>query len=290
MARAKPFTVKQFLDLYPNDEACLDAIMSARMGGDRMFCPGCGAEAKFYRVTGRRAYVCQFCGDHYYPCAGTIFQDSRTSLLSWFYAIYLFTTSRHGVPAKELERQLGVTYKTAWRMGHQIRKLMDDEGPDKLQGHVEIDEAYFGPRKGRKLGRATNKKHILVGMIERDGNAKVVPVLNARMPTLRKLVNETVQKPSAISTDEFSSYNLVARDGYEHGTVKHSKDEYVRGPWHVNSIEGFWSRLKSSIGGTHVHVSGKYLPKYAAEFAYRYSNRKEPEKMFSRLVSAISER
>src|SRR3546814_19029368 len=96
-------------------------------------------------MSGRRAFACANCGDHVYPTAGTIFQDSRTSLQLWFYAIFLFVTTRHGVSGKELERQLGVTYKTAWRMGQQIRKLMANaDGFSVLQGHVELDEAYVG--------------------------------------------------------------------------------------------------------------------------------------------------
>lgn len=289
---AYQFTVKEFLETYPDDNACLDAIMTARMGGEVMSCPGCGADAKFYRITGRRAYACQHCGHHYYPCAGTIFQDSRTSLLSWFYAMYLFTTSRHGVPAKELERQLGVTYKCAWRIGHQIRKLMAGEEPETLQGHVEVDESYFGgTRKGQGRGpRAGGNKTILVGMVQRGGDAKTMPVDNVKQETLRNVVLANIAKPSAVITDELASYNLVGKVGYTHGSVNHSKGQYVKGAWHTNSIEGFWARLKNSIKGTHVHVSGKYLPRYAAEFSYRHNMRKQPTQMFNRLFSAVAER
>ena len=123
------FTVKSFLKRFPDDDACLDAIMKSRMNGERMSCPGCGVDAKFYRVTGRRAYACQWCGHQYFPCVGTPFEDSRTSLVSWFYAMYLFATMRHGVPAKELERQLGVTYKCAWRIGQRLCELMVGNAP-----------------------------------------------------------------------------------------------------------------------------------------------------------------
>ena len=283
------FTVKEFFKRFPNDEACLDAIMQSRMGGERISCPGCGADAKFYRITGRRAYACQFCGHHYYPCVDTPFQDSRTSLLTWFYAMWLFTMTRHGVPAKELQRQLGVTYKCAWRIGHQLRKLMALDSPEMLQGHVEVDEAYFGGKShGGKRGRGAPGKTILVGMVERGGDVKTVKVPNVRKKTLRAVVNENIAKPSAISTDELASYNLLKGDGYVHGRVTHSAGNYVSGPFHVNSIEGFWSRLKASIRGTHVHVSGKHLPKYAAEFEFRYNHRGEPEAMFDRLFDSVA--
>src|ERR1700743_2014565 len=140
----KPLTVKEFFKQFPSDEACLQHIMEVRYGleGD---CPKCGAQTKFYRVRSQRAYACQWCGWHTYPCVGTPFQDSRTSLQLWFYAIYLFTQSRHGVSAKELQRQLGVTYKCAWRMGHEIRKHMAIvDGDPQLGGVVEVDETFIG--------------------------------------------------------------------------------------------------------------------------------------------------
>jgi ribosomal protein L37AE/L43A len=131
-------TVKEFFKLFPDDETCLDHIMQVTYG-KRSECPKCKKQTKFHRVSSQRAYVCQFCGHHVYPCVGTPFHNSRTSLQSWFYAIYLFTTTRNGVSAKELERQLGVTYKCAWRMGHEIRKYMAQvDGEDILSGIVEL--------------------------------------------------------------------------------------------------------------------------------------------------------
>jgi transposase len=135
------YTFKQFQAEYPDDGACLDAIMKVQYGGTEIHCPGCGAMSKFTRISKRRAYACQWCGHHIYPCAGTIFHKSSTKLTNWFFAMYLMTSTRHGVAAKELERQIGCTYKTAWRMAHELRKLMasaDYQGP--LKGHVEVDE------------------------------------------------------------------------------------------------------------------------------------------------------
>ena len=118
---AATYTFNQFQQDYPNDEACLDKIMELRYGKEPI-CPACQRKAKYHRISKRRAYACQFCGEHVYPCVGTIFEKSTTPLSKWFFAMYLFTTTRHGVAAKELERQLGVTYKCAWRIAHQIRK------------------------------------------------------------------------------------------------------------------------------------------------------------------------
>jgi transposase len=124
-------TFQEFLDKYPHDEACLEHLFAVRFGQGHV-CPKCAGKAKWYRMQAERAYACGLCGHHLHPTAGTLFEDTRTPLKLWFYAFYLFTTSRHGVPAKELERQLGVTYKTAWRMADLIRKHMaqiDDEWP-----------------------------------------------------------------------------------------------------------------------------------------------------------------
>ncbi|MCW5749307.1 MAG: IS1595 family transposase, partial [Alphaproteobacteria bacterium] len=230
------FTVKAFFSRFPNDDACLDAILAKRMGGERMVCARCGRNAKFYRIDGRRAYACQFCGDHFYPCVGTPFEDSRTSLQSWFYAMYLFTTTRHGVPAKELERQLGVTYKTAWRMARILRELMKDQEPGSLDGHVEIDEAYFGgKKKDGTRGRGASGKTILMGMTERDGNIKMVRVPNVRTATLRPIIHASVAKGATISTDELNSYKLLSREGWNHGVVRHGQGEYAKGIHHVNT-------------------------------------------------------
>jgi transposase len=282
------FTVKQFFARFPTDEACLEAIRDKRMGGDRMTCAKCQREAKFYRIDGRRAYACQFCGDHFYPCVGTPFAESRTSLQTWFYAIYLFTTTRHGVPVKELERQLGVTYKTAWRMATILRKLMGDQtNGGMLGGDVEIDEAYFGGNKrDGTRGPSSTGKTVLLGMKERGGRVRTFKVPNSRTPAIRPVIEANVSRDARIMTDQHQSYRLLKRDGWNHESVNHGIYEYVRGDIHTNSIESHWGRLKASIRGTHVHVSGKYLDVYAGEFAFRASQRHDPCGMFDLLLSA----
>lgn len=133
-------SITKLLKQYPTDEACLEGIMKLRYGGTTLTCPKCQQTARFYRVTRERSYVCKLCKHQLFPCVGTPMQRSRTSLQKWFIAIHLFCTSRHGVAAKELQRQLDVTYKTAWRMAHEIRKFMaevDNEWP--LDGNVEAD-------------------------------------------------------------------------------------------------------------------------------------------------------
>lgn len=286
---AKQLTVKEFFKQFPDDNACLEHIMAVRYG-KRHTCQKCGAvDATFHKVTERRAYACAQCGDHLYPCAGTLFEDSRTSLQLWFYAIYLFASTRHGVSAKELQRQLGVTYKCAWRMGHEIRKHMAAvDGEDQLSGTVEVDETMVGGVRKGKRGRGAAGKTVLFGMMAKDGDivTKVVP--NVRRNTLHPYIEENVEQGSVIHSDELFSYRGLDAKGYEHKTISHGAGEYVgQDGTHVNSIEGYWSQLKRSISATHIHVSGKYLEAYAKEFEYRFNSRKNPDEIFPELLATF---
>lgn len=277
-----------FQQQFPDDAACLHQIMVSRYGGTRFECPKCERDSKFHRMKKQRNYVCQWCGHHIYPCVGTPMERSRTPLHKWFFAIFLFSTSRHGIAAKELQRQIKVTYKTAWRMAHEIRKYMaevDGEGP--LNGTIEADETYIGGRK-RGAGRGYKRnKAVVFGMADRDGDfmAQVVP--NVKRRTLEPLIRKHVGPGSTIHTDDLRSYLHLPASGFRHGVVNHSHGEYVRGGCHVNSVEGFWSRLKNSIRGTHVHVSHRHLWKYVKEFEYRYNRRKKPGLIFADLVANL---
>ena len=278
----------QFQQMFPDDEACLHQIMVSRYGGTQLECPKCQRNSKFHKMKKQPNYVCQFCGHHLYPCVGTPMEKSRTPLYKWFFAMYLFSTSRHGISAMELKRQVGVTYKTAWRMAHEIRKYMaeiDDENP--LDGDVEADETYIGGKRPGKRGRGAKGKAVVFGMLERGGEvmAKVVP--NVRKRTLEPIIRKNILPGSTVHTDELRSYMGLARAGYRHLTVNHGTGEYSRNGCHVNSLEGFWSRLKLSIQGTHVHVSPKHLWKYVKEFEYRYNRRKSPDSIFSELVENL---
>lgn len=281
---SKIMTVQEFFERFPNDDVCLEHLMQTRYG-TQITCTKCGKHGKFSRLARVPAYSCPWCGDHIHPMAGTPFERSSTPLQKWFYAMYLFTTSRHGVPAKEIQRQLGVTYKTAWRIGHEIRKYMAlIDGDDNLSGHIEADETYIGGRTHGKRGRGAANKTVVFGMLERGGNIMTRIVPNVRRATLQDVLEEHVEVGSAISTDELLSYAKLALKGYIHSTVKHGSGEYVNGVAHTNGVEGFWSQLKRSIKGTHVHVSRQHLQKYLREFEFRYNMRKDQSLMFSRLL------
>lgn len=272
--KAMRYTFKQFRDEYPDDQACLLAVLENRYSDT---CPRCGViGVKWHPITGRKGFVCSECDRHVYPLADTIFRKSETSLWNWFYAIYQFSVSKNGVSAKELERTLGVTYKTAWRMCKQIRLLMENEG-DPLGGSgeiVEVDETYIGGRKRKAQGG--RDKSIVFGAVERDGRALAVKVKTAGARVLLPIIENNVSQGTHINSDELKAYKTLTRRGFSHTTVNHSKLEYVRGAAYTNTIEGFWSQLKRSLDGTYHAVSPKYLQNYVDEFTFRYNHRLQP--------------
>ena len=283
---AKTYTFPQFQEDYPDSDACLVMIMKLRYS-DKPVCHECKRQTKYHRVKKRRSFACQFCGGQVYPCVGTPFEKSSTPLYKWFYAMYLFTTTRHGVPAKELERQLGVTYKCAWRMAHEIRKLMGSLDATALFGEVEVDETYVGGKRPGKRGRGAEGKTVVVGLKQRKGPVKTKIVKDAKRRTLEPVIREKVRQGSVVHTDEWFAYRGLSKRGYEHKSVNHGSGQWVKDGSHTNSIEGYWSQLKRSIRGTHIHVSTKHLPKYLGEFDFRHNARKMPDRMFHLLVGLL---
>lgn len=255
---------------------------------DRHECEKCGKDAKFYRVKARRSYACEHCGAQVYPTAGTPFHRTRTSLRDWFFVMFMFCSKRNGVAAKEVERQIGVTYKTAWRMCHEIRKYMavvDGDEPMGGSGEVvEVDETFLGGYD--KGGFGGKGKTVVMGMKARGGDIVTRVVPDRRYATLMPHIEANVLPLTEIHTDELHGYKRIPfANGYAHKTVNHSAGEYVspKGVT-VNGIEGFWAQLKRSINGTHIHVSGKHLPKYLGEFEYRHNRRHRPETMLAELM------
>jgi transposase-like protein/predicted RNA-binding Zn-ribbon protein involved in translation (DUF1610 family) len=290
-------SVREFFARFPNEDACLEHIMAVRFGGTTMDCPECGSVGvTFHKLRERRVYACPECRFQIAPTAKTILHDTRTPLVSWFYAMYLFCTTRHGVSGKELQRQLGVTYKTAYRIGMQIRTLTAkaDHFDAMLSGHVELDEAYVGGRTtGGKRGRGAPNKTIVMGLVEREGRtvAKVIP--NVEKATLRDVVLDHVEPGAIVSTDELMSYGLLAAYGYRHATVSHGKKKWSyfdyghKAQHHVNSVEGFWRLFKASVRSTHVAISPKHLQRYLDEFTFRANYRERVNGMFDLLVGAL---
>lgn len=276
-------TVRQFMERFPTEESCLEHLMRVRWG-ERHECVKCQKEARYHRVKTRRCYECEHCGYQVYPTAGTPFARTRTSLRDWFFVMFLFCASRNGVSAKEVQRQIGVTYKTAWRMCHEIRHYMgfvDGDAPlgGPGAGVVEIDEAFIGGVDDTPTG----DKHVVLGMVERGGE-----IITRAIPSRAKMfvmppVRQFVKDGSRVVTDEAPVYRVLEAF-HAHETVNHAKEEYVRGEVHTNTIEGFWSMLKRGIQGTYIHVSSKHLQKYLWEFEFRHNLRKTPHLMMDFLL------
>jgi len=279
------YTLADFGQQFPDDDACLLYLFQKRYGQHGPVCV-CGKRDSFHRVAGRKTFACAWCGAQISPTAGTIFDHSPTPLTLWFFAMFLMCSSRNGVAALELKRQLGVTYKTAWRMAHAIRRLMkDDTDPDKLKGTVEGDETYYGGyRSGGKRGRGAPGKTAIVGFVERGGRVRVQVINRVTTAEVFRFLYQNIEKDSTLYTDELAVYNYAWDWGYNHDVINHRRWEYVRGDVHTNTIEGFWSQLKRSIDGTHHQVSRRYLPLYAAEQAWRYSRRRSTRPMLLSLL------
>lgn len=216
--KAMRYTYKQFKAEYPDDDACLEAVFQDRFGNLKA-CPSCGVvDAKFYRVKKRQCYSCEWCSYQLFPLAKTIFRKTTTPLTDWFYAIYLFSTHKNGISAKTIERELGVTYKTAWRMAKQIRLLMKQEN-DKLIGDIEVDETYIGGRHKRRYGNS--KKQTVFGMVERNGSAKIVHVRSSGARVLLPEIEKSIISGAQIYSDEWTAYKTLTRRGFNHTTVNH---------------------------------------------------------------------
>ena len=283
---AKAMNIQEFFALFPNDEACLEHLFKERFGEDPA-CPKCGQVGTFRKLSKMPAYTCN-CGHHIHPMAGTPFENSRTPLQKWFFAMFIFTTTRNGVSAKEIQRQLGVTYKTAWRIGHKLREYMayaDGDTPlgGPGRGIVEADKAFIGGKD--KQGQ--DDKAIVLGMVERGGDILTRVIADRRSLTVVPHIVHWVKPGTRVATDEARAFADLRREGFQHQTINHNKGEYVRGPVHTNTIEAFWSVMKRTIQGTHIWVSKKHLQKYLWEAEFRHNLRHDPQLMFPVLLRAF---
>jgi transposase len=288
------YSMKDFNNEFPNDAACLEYVKEQRFPNGVALCPKCKVERKHYRVGNRTAYACDHCGHHIYPLANTIFEKSSTPLRLWFYAMYLMGSTRCGISAKQVQRETGVTYKTAWRMFKQVRSLLSD-GDLQLEGPtVEVDETYFGGV--RKFGRGRpmvgdKTKTPIVGIVQRRGLAIAKVIRHVDSKTLNRLIRKHVTPGSTVYTDELSSYRTISKGKrYRHRRIRHKSGVYVRGDIHTNSVEGLWSLIKRGVGGVYHHVDRKYLQSYMDEFCFRYNRRHKGNQQFKAILERASRR
>jgi len=280
--------IREFQRRFPDEDSCLNHLMRTRFG-ERLTCFKCQKQATYYRVKGRRAFECEHCGYQVYPTAGTPFESTRTPLRDWFYVMFLFCASRNGVAAKEVQRQLGVTYKTAWRMCNLIRKYMgyvDGDWPVGGPGKtVEADKTFIG---GHDPAEEGDDKAVVLGIVERGGDVVTRHIMDRSARNVQPHIVRFVKKGSKVHTDEAAAFRtLTERHGYDHETVDHSAKEYVRGDVHTNTIEAFWANVKRGIKGTYVWVSKKHLQTYLREFEYRHNLRHAPYLMFDCLLASF---
>ncbi len=243
-------------------------------------CPHCGS-ANVTRIHGRAATVrpglwrCRACRKQFTATVGTIFEDSHIPLHKWFLAIALMCSSKKGVSALQLQRNLGLgSYKTAWFMAHRIRYAMQPNGRPPLYGTVEVDETYIGGKRPGKRGRGAEGKTPVVPLIERHGRMRARVVERVGAKELKGAIRELVHKDARIMTDEWDSYQGIGQEFTGgHQTVKHSAGEYVHDEASVNSAESFFALLKRGVHGIFHHVSKEHLPRYCDEFAFRWNYR-----------------
>ncbi len=297
------FSLMEFMQRYPDDAACLDRLWREGFApdGHHTDCPKCGRTRKFHRTKTRAAYTCDTCGLHIHPMKGTIFEGSPVSLQLWFYVMYVMASTRCGVSAKQMEREIGVTYKTAHRMMKKIRThLMTDEDQQPLRGDVEVDETSWGgkPRKPHGTERYLTKtpeqlraaaafraaKPTVLGMVERGGRVRARVIESRHGATLSSAVRANVNPESILFTDDWASYKPLRRHYIDHKVINHSSGRYVEGDTYTNTIEGFFGNLKTGMRGAYKKVSPTYLQTYLNEYTWRYNAKLYGTALFEQLV------
>lgn len=281
---------QEFLRKYPNEMSIIDYFIKIRYP-EGIKCNHCGSEKVYHRNKEYKMFDCNGCGRGFSVFKNTIFEHTSTDLQKWFYAIHLFLNAKKGISAKQLQREIGVTYKCAWRILKQIRIAMDDKDNDELyEAIVEIDETYIGgkPRKnnnkddnkgsGLKRGRGT-KKTPVVAVIDREAKkvfAKVALANNKGQKLTGKqlidILNSVCRGKNIVISDEFHAYDRLKYTDYIHLMIDHTK-MFVDGDIHTNTVESFWAIVKRAVYGIYHKVSVKYLQQYINEFSFRYNHR-----------------
>lgn len=284
MGRSSKYGIRELHKNFPTNKACLEFIFDSVHGRE---CT-CGGVYKLKK--GCRKFQCSRCRSVVAPTAKTIFHKSQTPLVLWFHAVMLFSNAKSGISGKELERNLGVTYKCAWRMLNLIRSSLK-QGLKMLSGIVETDGAYLGGKKSglkdfKSRSEAILSKPVVMAAIERGGRAKAQVVQGTGAIPTGRFVTSSVDLGARLLSDRHGSYERLNKL-YDRRSVNHSKKEYVRGNTHVNSVESFWSHVKRSIKGTHKSVSKQHLQSYLDAFVFHYDNGHNDRRRFETLLQLV---
>ncbi len=269
---------------FRDDNAAREHLEAIRWP-DGPICPHCGGIERISKLQSKShrpgLYFCGDCREQFTVTIGTVFERSKIPLHKWVLATHLLCASKKGMSSKQIERMLGVTYKTAWFMTHRIREAMKPVYKGKLGAGgktVEADETFWGNSKRSKKGRAYKgrgyeHKEKIFALVERGGDVRAfhVPAVNAM--TLKPILLAQMAKNAHLMTDEAHTYTAVGKEFASHGVVKHGKKEYSRGNIHTNTVEGYFSLLKRGLIGTYHHVGAQHLQRYVSEFDFRYNKR-----------------
>jgi len=263
------------------DEAKAIAHMEADRWPDGAYCPHCGS-LNVHKMAGKTQagmFLCNDCREKFTVRTGSIFERSHIPLHKWLLATHLMAASKKGMSALQLSRMLGLPYKSAWFLCHRIRESMKPISAAPIGGEskvVEADETVIGGKaKNRAHTKKEPKKHTVMTLVERDGKGRSFHIANVKAKTLREKIVTTVSRKSHLMTDELASYEKVGKEFANHGTVNHSADEYVRlgGFVHVNTAECRFSLMKRAVFGTHHSISEAHLPRYLAEWDFKWNTR-----------------
>lgn len=263
-----------------HDEKAAFAKLESIVWPDGPVCPHCGSAGKHYDLAKTRVGL-RKCGEkecrkQFTVRIGTVFESSHVPLHKWFQAVHLLCASKKGISSHQLHRVLEVTYKTAWFMSHRIREAMRSGELAPMGGSggiVEVDETFIGQKKGVKVQRGYNHKHAVLTLVDRQGDAKSFHVSNVRATTVMPIVRENIAKEARVATDEAVQYNDMKWHASEHQALRHAIEEWARGEFHTNTVEGYFSIFKRGMKGVYQHCSEKHLHRYLAEFDFRYNNR-----------------
>jgi transposase-like protein len=265
---------------FHDDEAAREHLESVRWPGGPV-CPHCGGTEKAYKVKSAKArpglYKCGHCKKQYTVTVGTVFERSKIPLSKWFQAAYLLCSSKKGISSHQIMRILHVTYQTAWFMTHRLREAMRNGTLPPLGGEgkiVEADETYIGRKKGWKPQRGGAHKMKVLSLVERGGEVRSIRMDTVTAEDVGRVVRENVARESRLMTDEGLYYVAVGKEFAGHEAVKHRVEEWARGEAHVNTLEGYFGVFKRGMKGIYQHCSERHLPRYLAEFDFRYNNRK----------------